>query len=213
MAARDTALTDDVIAAREAQVFADAPRIAPLPREEAGEAAIAYAAKLRGATAAATDAKSLADVPDIILTMVRHPALDEHFSGLSIALLRGKLPPRDRELAILRIAWLWQAPFPFGEHVTIGKLVGLTPEEIDRVTIGSAADGWTEHERAVLRATEELFEDGLIGDASWAVLARSYDEQQLMELPIAVGQFTTVSFALNSMRVRMRPGNGGLRGR
>ena len=89
----------------------------------------------------------------------------------------------------------------------------LTSEEIDRVTHGSADAGWDDHERALLSAAEELCDGGMIADATWDVLAARYDERQLIELPILVGQFTTVSFAQNALRARMRENNPGLTGR
>lgn len=199
---------------REALILGSPQRIAALPRAEAGDAALAQAAKLRNATAAAADAKSLDDVPEIIFALLRHPELYDRFSGLSMELVgRGLLPARDRELVILRVAWLWQAPFPWGEHVAVAKLAGLTSAEIDRVTQGSSAEGWTPQERALLRATEELCGDGMIADATWAVLAERYDAPQLIELPILVGQFTTVSFTQNALRARLRDNNPGLAAR
>jgi alkylhydroperoxidase family enzyme len=199
---------------REAAILGQPQRIAPLSPEQAGEAAFATLARMRAATAAASSATSLAEIPQIVLTMLNHPDLHEHFQALSMFLIsKGRLPARDRELAILRITWLWQAPFPFGEHVGVGKLAGLTSDEIERVIIGSSAEGWTECERAILRAAEELFEGALISDETWDVLAAHYDPQQLMEVPMLIGQFTNVSFTLNSIRARMRPGNAGLKAR
>ncbi len=199
---------------REALIVGQPQRIRPLDPAEAGAGALEALGKMRAATAAASSASSVDDVPQIVLTMMRHPELHDHFSALSMFLIsKGRLPARERELAILRIAWLWQAPFPWGEHVAVGKLAGLDSEEIERVTIGSSADGWTAPERAILQATEELFAGGMISDPTWTVLAANFDEQQLMEVPMLVGQFTNVSFTLNSIRARMRAGNAGLKAR
>lgn len=89
----------------------------------------------------------------------------------------------------------------------------VTSDEIERVIQGSSAPEWPEHERAILRATEELRETAMISDATWAVLARSYNEQQLIELPIVVGQYQTVAYYQNSLRLRLRMGNDGLKSR
>ena len=59
---------------------------------------------------------------------------------------------RERELAVLRVAWLCRAPYEWGEHVELAKLCGVSAEEIERVTQGSSAAGWSDHECALLLA-------------------------------------------------------------
>ena len=164
---------------------------------------------------AGTDLQALlAQLPEILLTMLRHPDLFARQVDMGIQLLaQGALAPRDRELAILRMGWLCQAPYEWGEHVQVAHKLGLTPEDTERITCGSTAQGWTEHERAILKATEELFESAMISDATWATLAQQLDERQLIELPIVVGQYQTVAYYQNSLRLRLHEGNLGLRAR
>ncbi len=65
----------------------------------------------------------------------------------------------------------------------------------------------------MVRAVEELRNDAMISDATWAELAKTYDDKQLIELPMLVGQYTTVAFYQNSLRLAPRLGNGGLTSR
>jgi hypothetical protein len=58
----------------------------------------------------------------------------------------------------------------------------------------------------LLRAADELHSDARISDATWEGLARELDEPQLIELPILVGQYHLVAFALNSLGVQPEPG-------
>jgi alkylhydroperoxidase family enzyme len=145
--------------------------------------------------------------------MLRHPDLYRRHVELAFQLYGGKLSPRDRELVVLRIGWLCKAPYEWGEHVKIGKRVGLTPEEIERATCGSTAPGWGEHDRAIVRAAEELHEDAMISDETWEVLSRRLDEQQLIELPLLVGQYQGLAYLQNALRLRLIPGNPGLSAR
>ncbi len=156
----------------------------------------------------------LASLPEIIRTMLRHPRLFSRITDVGIHLLsKGALPARERELAILRIGWLCKAPYEWGEHVLVAKKVGLGSEEIERVAQGSHADGWNEHDQAILRAAEELHADAMISDATWATLAKRYDERQLIELPILIGQYQMVAYYQNSLRLRLHQGNLGLNAR
>jgi alkylhydroperoxidase family enzyme len=119
----------------------------------------------------------------------------------------------DRELVILRIAWLCQAHCEWGEHLHIAKSLGIESEAIERITFGSTASGWSEHEHALLCATDELHQAALISDATWATLTKTLDHRQLIELPIVVWQYQTVAYYQNSLRLRLHDGNPGLKAR
>ncbi len=78
---------------------------------------------------------------------------------------------------------------------------------------GPDAEGLDEHENAILRAVDELHGDSMISDATWSALAKRLDERQLIELPIIVGQYQTVAYYQNSLRLRLHTGNLGLKAR
>lgn len=202
------------IALRDAQIIGRSQRIAPLPIERMSPSTRAEVEAFRTANDSLTSSPvAHGDVPTMIGTMLHHPDLWRQHTAMAQELFRGTLPARDRELAILTVAWLWRAPLEWGEHISIAERAGVTKAEIDRVKAGSSAAGWTGHDRALIGAVEELHADGMIADATWAVLASSYDEKQLIELPILVGQYTMVAFYQNSLRLAPRSGNAGLCGR
>jgi alkylhydroperoxidase family enzyme len=156
----------------------------------------------------------LKHLPEIILTMLHHADLFALHTDVGLQLLaRGALSFRDREFAVLRIAWLCQAPYEWGEHVMVGKRFGLTSDDIARVIDGPDAEGLSEHESAILRAVDELRGDAMISDATWLTLAKQLDERQLIELPMIVGQYQTVAYYQNSLRLRLHTGNPGLKAR
>jgi alkylhydroperoxidase family enzyme len=201
----------DEIAARHAQVIGVAPRIEPLQPHELDQSAIALHETTKAVGNREDRERGLDDLPEFIGTMLRHPALLTKHTELGIYLASaGTLPPRDRELVILRIAWLCQAPYEFGEHVIIARGQGFTDADIAGLKAGSGDPHWSPHEAAVLRAVEELFANATISDPTWAVLAQSYDSQQLIELPILVGHYQQLSYLFNSLRLRLHPGNDGL---
>ena len=90
--------------------------------------------------------------------------------------------------------------------MVIGRQCGLDDEEFDRINEGPGAPGWTAHEAAILRATDELNEDSFVGDQTWAVLSSSWSEEQLLDFIFAVGQYRLVSMALNTLGVQLDPG-------
>jgi alkylhydroperoxidase family enzyme len=221
---------------RELQVLGDGPRIQPLQVSELTSDLLKIVIPMIQVNSAlgSRDQESLTDLmvehpsgelsanvlarlenlPEIVRTMLRHPDLFARQTDIGLQLLsRGALRARERELAILRVGWLCQAPYEWGEHVIIAKSVGVTSEEVERITEGSSAPGWNEHDRAILRAVEELHADAMISDATWATLATSLDERQLIELTIVVGQYQTVAYYQNALRLRLHDGNAGLKSR
>ncbi len=141
-------------------------------------------------------------------TMARHPEASKRVGQLSTHVLGPTctLSARDRELLILRTAWLCQAEYEWAQHRLLGRKAGMTDEEIDRCKEGSAASGWTPVEAGLLRAAEELHAEQKIGDATWAQLADAYDERQMMDIVFTVGQYTLVAMAMNSFGTQLDKG-------
>jgi 4-carboxymuconolactone decarboxylase len=181
-----------------------APRITPLKEQElSDDARSLLALPLKGHQENA--------VSPFLLTVVRHSGLYRRYAPFAGKLLvAGKLPARDRELAILRCGWLCKAAYEWGEHVRIARAVGITSTEIDRITRGSTDPEWTLQEGAVLRAVEELHSGAHLSDVTWNTLAREYDETQLIELPTLIGAYQMIAYMQNALRVALPEGNAGL---
>jgi 4-carboxymuconolactone decarboxylase len=196
------------IAARERQVVGAGPRIEPLTGEAVDDASLALVNDVRiGAGAQPVPAD---EVPEYMRVMMKHPEVFARQMEMGAALYNGRIPPRERELAILRIGWLTQSPYEWGEHVNIAQRVGLSLEDVARAREGSAAAGWGAHDAAILRGVEELLADYALSDATWSILAHSWDEAQLIEFPMMVGQYVATAFIQNSLRIAMGPNNPGL---
>jgi 4-carboxymuconolactone decarboxylase len=110
------------------------------------------------------------------------------------------LPPRERELLILRIGWLNQAEYEWAQHVEIAKREGISEAEIERVKQGPAG-AWGEDDAALLQAVDDLFENSVVSEATWTVLAQKYSTPQMIDLVFTIGQYNLVSWALNSLGV------------
>ncbi len=144
---------------------------------------------------------------NIFKTLSHHPDLFRRWLVFgNHVLFKSTLPPRERELIILRIGWLCEAEYEWAQHVLIGKEAGLTAEEIDRIKAGPNARGWSETDKLLLQATDELRKDAFITDATWNGLSRHFDKKQLMDVVFAVGQYNLVSMALNTLGVQLDDG-------
>ncbi len=143
----------------------------------------------------------------IYRTLANHPKLMKRWMVFGAHVLnKSTLPARDREILILRVGWLCRAEYEWSMHVAIGRMAGLTAEEIERVAAGPDAAGWDPFEATLVRAADELLADAFIGESTWQLLRERYDTQQLMDVIFAVGQYNLVSMALNTFGVQLEEG-------
>jgi len=148
---------------------------------------------------------------NIFATLAHHPKLMKRWMVFgNHVLAKSTLSARERELLILRTGWNCRAPYEWGQHVAIGRAVGITDDEVARIAAGPDAPGWDPFEACLLRAADELHTDQTLTDATYAELAARYDEQHLLDLVFTVGQYHLVSMALNSMRVQRDDGVTGV---
>jgi 4-carboxymuconolactone decarboxylase len=136
---------------------------------------------------------------NLLATLVRHPKLTRAFLLFNNHLLfSSTLPPRLRELAVLRVAHLTDSEYEWRHHVRMGKEVGLTDDVIGGIARGAAAD---ELDRAVLNAVDELQDKSVISDVTWATLSEHLDERQRMDLVFTIGCYGALAMAINTFGV------------
>lgn len=147
----------------------------------------------------------------IFATLARHPALLRRWLRFgNHVLFRSSLSHRDRELLILRTAWNCRAAYEWGHHVEIGLEAGLSAAEIDRIPAGADHPDWSETDRWLLTAADDLHADQCLAQPTWEALASHLSEHQLLDLVFAVGQYHLVSMALNSFGIQPEDGLPGL---
>jgi alkylhydroperoxidase family enzyme len=177
------------------------PRIPPLPPEERDERADELLAQVGAPVQSANN---------VFSTLVRHPGLFRRWLPFGGKLLLGLLPNRDRELLILRTAWHCRSDYEWSQHVRIAAGAGVTAEETERLRAADAPDdpAWAPFDAVLIRAADELHDRACIGDATWAALAERYDERQLIEVPMVVGHYHMLAFALNSLGIQVEEPGG-----
>ncbi len=112
----------------------------------------------------------------------------------------------------MRIGWLCQAEYEFGQHTRVGLEVGLSEAEIRRITEGPEAGAWDAFDATLLRAADELHADAFVSNETWAALGERYSREQLVDVVFTVGQHSLVSMALNTLGVRLEEGTAGFPG-
>jgi len=174
----------------------DQPRLPPLPEEDWNEEQREQVHKFEGD-------RQL----NIFRTLAHHPKLLKRWGVFANHVLnKSSLSARDREILILRTAWLCRGEYEWGQHVRIGREAGLTDDDFRRIAVGSEAPGLDAKDALLLRMTEELHAEQYIHTATWRGLELHYSPQQLLDAAFTVGQYTMLAMALNSAGVQLEEG-------
>lgn len=174
------------------------PRITPLPAEGRDEEISALLAKVNG--------------PDggdnrLMATVARHRKLLAKWSPLAFNLmLRGAIEPRDREILILRAAWVNNCEYEWGQHAQIATRCGLSAEEIVALSGPRPGEVLGEWGQVLVDAVDELARDRVISTRTWERLAARFDDRQLIEVPFMVGHYTMLAYAMNSIGIEPEDG-------
>lgn len=154
----------------------DRPRISPVAEPDQEQAA------LLSKTLLTKDGRPL----NLFATLAHNPLLLKRFNALGGFFLRhGELPPRERELVILRIAARTGSVYEHAQHVIVGEQAGLSRDEIERA--GGSLESWGETDRTLLRFVDEMIDSDGAQVTTWEALGERYSDVQMLELSMLVG--------------------------
>lgn len=120
------------------------------------------------------------------------------------------LSAREREILILRLAWLRKAEYEYYQHVVLGLRAGLSEEEMEQIRVGPDAPGWSPEDADLVRVSDELLANAEISDGTWSRLAARYSQQQMMDMVFLVGCYEVVAMASKSFGTVSEPDTGSL---
>ena len=175
-----------------------APRLAPLPPEQWDDLLTRVLENSPG---------GLEEPMHIFATLARAPEnLFRRWLGFGAALLGdGTLPPRLRELVILRTACRFDGRYEWAQHLEIAEREGVTPDELAALGGDLDAVAWSPLERAALRAVDETAADGCVADATWSTLAAELDDAEMVELLMVIAHYLMLATVLRSLGVQLEP--------
>jgi alkylhydroperoxidase family enzyme len=116
------------------------------------------------------------------------------------------LSARERELLIMRTAYRCRARYEWAHHDVIGRRAGLTDDDIALLGTDVPPVDTDAGTALLLRAADELVADHVLGDATWAALAATYNVPQMIEICMLVGEYAMLAGTLNSLGVRIESG-------
>jgi 4-carboxymuconolactone decarboxylase len=90
----------------------------------------------------------------------------------------------------------------WSSHLRTSLRRGIEPELFKALQAGASDPYFTEFERVVIRATEDLVRDRLISDAHWQELAAEWNNKQLLDFMFTVGTYVCIAGVMRSTGVQ-----------
>jgi 4-carboxymuconolactone decarboxylase len=147
-------------------------------------------------------------VPNLYATLVVHTRFYQPRLRFGSYIQRGsRLPPQTRELLILRTAWLAKSEYEWAHHTVFAKDAGLSDAQIASVALGPRAGSWSDEQRALLQAADELRREAFISAATWNTLTQHYDTAGMIEIIYTVGGYAMTAMAINSLGIQVEGGH------
>lgn len=137
------------------------------------------------------------------LLLLHSPPVAEGWNALLGALRSSTLPADLRELVILRVAVLNEAPFEWASHEPIGRRAGLSDLQLRVLQRRDALaeQVWSPAQAAVLAFTDASTTSVAVPDEVFAAVREHLDDRQTVELTTTVAGYAMVSRFLVALAV------------
>lgn len=176
------------------------PRLPPVQPEESTDEMRAFLGKWTGGFF------SNAEQNPPLMTFAHHPHLADLFSQFNIHLLTtNTLPVKQRQIAIMRTAWVTKATYMWSSHLKTSRLAGLSDDMYVPIKNGADDPYFSPFESAVVRATDELVFDHEVGEENWRALMSEWNNQQMLDFLFTVGGYVLVAGVMRSARIQRQP--------
>lgn len=118
------------------------------------------------------------------------------------------LPPRLREIAVVRIASAMRYAYALQQHVpAIAVADGVSLEECEALKDWRASKFFNEAERAALAYVDAMIAGPEVPDAVFDAVRKHYNERAVVELTVLVGTYIMHNRVFTALKVDLQPKN------
>jgi alkylhydroperoxidase family enzyme len=140
--------------------------------------------------------------PNIFTTLGQHPRLFRAWLYYSAQLMPfGRLPRRDTELVILRVAWRCRSVYEWRQHVPLALRAGLAPGQIDAIAEHNSMNAFTDRQRALLAVSDDLLAHRAISEPTWRKLRATLTDREVIEVCLLVGHYQGLASAIGGLAI------------
>jgi alkylhydroperoxidase family enzyme len=146
--------------------------------------------------------------PNIFTTLGQHPRLFRAWLDYSAHLMPfGRLPRRDTELVILRVAWRCRSVYEWRQHVPLALRIGLTPQQIDDIAADHSSNSLSERRQTLLAVTDDLLAERAISEPAWRRARAVLTDRELIELCLLIGHYQGLASAIGGLAIEPESGD------
>jgi AhpD family alkylhydroperoxidase len=106
-----------------------------------------------------------------------------------------------RELVIIRVAQINNAPYEAEQHKPIALQEGVSSAKLDALETWTDSPLFDDTERAALAYTDAMTRNVQVSDETFAQVAKAFEAQQLVELTATVAAYNMVSRFLEALQI------------
>lgn len=140
-------------------------------------------------------------LPNLYKMLLNSPPVAEGWLNYLTAIRqKSSLPPRLRELLILRVAVLNEAGYEFEQHLPIALKAGCGQPQVEGIKAGEFS-ALESDERAAMAYCDEMTRVIRVRDATFAALRQAYDDKEIVEITATIAAYNMVSRFLEAIQV------------
>ncbi|MBW1685116.1 MAG: carboxymuconolactone decarboxylase family protein [Deltaproteobacteria bacterium] len=149
---------------------------------------------------------TLASLPPfhVFRMMANAPASFQPILELARSVLLGsEFDARQREIAVLRVAWVTRSEYEWTQHERLGRNLGVTEQEMQIIRSEDPVKSLDEAGNLLCRVADEISRDVRLSDEALAAILQRYGVRQATELIVCCSYFNMLSRFLESTRVEI----------
>lgn len=141
---------------------------------------------------------------NLFRVLLNYPALARELNSTIMTIVTGEklVSDRMRELIIMRLAWLAQSEYEWSQHWLVALFFGMGEAQLTAIRDWQAADCFSDEERAVLAAVDELLLQHRIRPATRQQLQAFYPtDKAMIELVTCIANWHMFAVILNGLEI------------
>jgi 4-carboxymuconolactone decarboxylase len=111
------------------------------------------------------------------------------------------LSQRSRQVVILTVGAIWQAPYELYAHSAVGRRAGLSDDAVRTLAAGGLPQNLTEQEVVAHRVARSLSVEHRIDDALYREAETLFGAEGVIDIVVLVGIYHTVCAILNAFAI------------
>lgn len=120
---------------------------------------------------------------------------------------RTALSERVRQVVILTVGSVWQAPYELYAHSAVARRAGLSEEAVRALAGGEPADDLSHEERVAQRFTRQLASERRVDDETYRAAESAFGRKGLVDMVVLSGCYHVVCSMLNAFGIPAPPGD------